>query len=88
MWEKYENQIGKNVVVHVDESSEYPHLQDFVAFDMEHWWAERSISSMTNDKSFQFFSRTASNGSTSSANSGTDVNNDINNNFDTFNICI
>jgi hypothetical protein len=35
----------------VDEGSqEYPHLTGFVAFDMEHWWAERSISLINESK--------------------------------------
>ena len=29
------------------------HLNNFVAFDMEYWWAERSISSMINQKTEQ-----------------------------------
>ena len=35
---------------HEDDSSQYPHLNGFVPFDMEHWWAERSISKMINEK--------------------------------------
>ena len=53
MWEKYSSEIGKQdgPLRHVDDNSQYPHLNGFVAFDMEHWWAERSISSMINEKS-------------------------------------
>ncbi len=51
MWEKYANEIGKQdgPLMHVDENSQYEHLKGFVAFDMEQWWAERSISCMIND---------------------------------------
>jgi len=52
-WEKYVNEIGteKGPLRHVDEGSqEYPHLNGFVAFDMEHWWAERSISLINESK--------------------------------------
>ncbi len=54
MWEKYSSEIGKKdgPLRHVDENcQEYPHLNGFVAFDMETWWAERSISCMINDNS-------------------------------------
>jgi hypothetical protein len=47
------NEIGteKGPLRHVDEGSqEYPHLNGFVAFDMEHWWAERSISLINESK--------------------------------------
>lgn len=52
MWEKYSSEIGTQdgPLRHVDENSQYPHLNGFVAFDMEHWWAERSISCMMNEK--------------------------------------
>lgn len=53
MWEKYLSEIGteSGPQRHVDETPHnYPHLNGFVAFDMEHWWAERSISSMLNEK--------------------------------------
>lgn len=34
----------------IDENdAEFPHLNGFVPFDMEYWWAERSISSMINE---------------------------------------
>lgn len=50
VWEKYCDEIGTDngPIRHVDESNaqDYPHLNNFVAFDMEHWWAERSISCM------------------------------------------
>jgi hypothetical protein len=49
----YANEIGKKdgPLRHVDDnSSQYPHLNGFVAFDMEHWWAERYISQMINEK--------------------------------------
>ena len=51
MWEKYATEIGKQdgPLMHVDEQAQYEHLKGFVAFDMEQWWAERSISSMIND---------------------------------------
>lgn len=50
MWDKYSSEIGtqNGPLKHVDENEQYPHLDGFVAFDMEHWWAERSISSMIN----------------------------------------
>lgn len=53
MWEKYVSEIGteEGPRRHVDENSQnHPHLNGFVAFDMEHWWAERSISCMINEK--------------------------------------
>lgn len=53
MWEKYESELDTTdgPLRYVDESGkEYPHLKEFVPFDMEHWWAERSISSMINEK--------------------------------------
>jgi len=53
MWEKYSDEIGteNGPLRHTYENTEvYPHLNGFVAFDMEHWWAERSISCMINDK--------------------------------------
>ncbi len=51
MWEKYSSEIGtqNGPLRHVDESAQYPHLNGFVAFDIEHWWAERSISCMINE---------------------------------------
>lgn len=51
-WEQYASEIGteKGPLRHVDENSQYPHLNGFVAFDMEHWWAERAISCMINEK--------------------------------------
>lgn len=53
VWEKYCDEIGTDngPIRHVDESNaqDHPHLNNFVAFDMEHWWAERSISCMIND---------------------------------------
>lgn len=54
MWEKYSDKIGteNGPLRHIDESSQdYPHLNNFVAFDMELWWAQRSISCMMNEKS-------------------------------------
>lgn len=53
MWEKYVNELGKQdgpLMTEDDDESQYDHLKGFVAFDMEQWWAERSISSMINDK--------------------------------------
>lgn len=54
MWEKYSEEIGTEdgPKCYVEENTDYPHLNGFVAFDMEHWWAERSISCMMNEKSF------------------------------------
>lgn len=53
LWEKYCDEIGTDngPIKHVDENKaqDYPHLNNFVAFDMEHWWAERSISCMINE---------------------------------------
>ena len=53
VWEKYCDEIGTDngPIKHVDESKlqDHPHLNNFVAFDMEHWWAERSISCMINE---------------------------------------
>lgn len=53
MWDKYSSEIGtqNGPLKHVDENAQYPHLDGFVAFDMEHWWAERSISSMIKNNS-------------------------------------
>ena len=50
-WEKYESEIGteKGPLRHVDQNEQYPHLNGFVAFDMEHWWTERAISCMINE---------------------------------------
>lgn len=55
MWDKYSSEIGtqNGPLKHVDENEQYPHLDGFVAFDMEHWWAERSISSMIKQNSDQ-----------------------------------
>ena len=53
VWEKYSNEIGKQdgPLRHIDEDcGKLAHLNGFVAFDMEHWWAERSISCMINKK--------------------------------------
>ncbi|CAF0896739.1 unnamed protein product [Brachionus calyciflorus] len=52
VWDKYSDEIGtqNGPLRHVDENNQYPHLNGFVAFDMEHWWAERSISTMMNNK--------------------------------------
>ena len=48
MWDQYSSEIGTQdgPLRHVDENEQYPHLNGFVALDMEHWWAERSISAM------------------------------------------
>jgi len=53
MWEKYSEEIGTEdgPLCYLEENTDYPHLNGFVAFDMEHWWAERSISCMINEKS-------------------------------------
>lgn len=53
MWEKYSEEIGTEdgPLCYFEENTDYPHLNGFVAFDMEHWWAERSISCMINEKS-------------------------------------
>ena len=52
-WEQYALQIGTEdgpLLYEIDETdSNYPHLNGFVPFDMEYWWAERSISSMINE---------------------------------------
>ena len=52
-WEQYALQIGTQdgpLLYEIDETdSNYPHLNGFVPFDMEYWWAERSISSMINE---------------------------------------
>jgi hypothetical protein len=52
VWEKYFSEIGteEGPRRHVDENPQnYSHLNGFVAFDIEHWWAERSISYMINE---------------------------------------
>lgn len=53
MWDKYSSEIGtqNGPLKHIDENEQYPHLDGFVAFDLEHWWAERSISSMIKQNS-------------------------------------
>jgi len=48
-WEKYAREIdtekGPSRLV-IDENSQCPHLNGFVAFDLEHWWAERALDSI------------------------------------------
>lgn len=53
MWDQYSSEVGTQdgPLRHVDENEQYPHLNGFVAFDMEHWWAERSISTMIKNES-------------------------------------
>jgi hypothetical protein len=50
-WEEYAYQIGTQdgpLRYEINEN-EQPHLEGFVAFDIEYWWAERSMSSMINE---------------------------------------
>jgi len=64
VWEKYSSKIGteQGPRRHVVENSQnYPHLHGFVAFDIEHWWAERSISVMINEKEAQSVSQVIDN---------------------------
>ncbi len=92
MWEKYANEIGKQdgPLMHVDEQAQYEHLKGFVAFDMEQWWAERSISSMINDDNKNLFDQTNDVRSTTNKKNNIDLNNNFitvknKNNFNTNN---
>jgi hypothetical protein len=78
VWEKYANEIGKQdgPLMHVDEQAQYEHLKGFVAFDMEQWWAERSISSMINDDNKKLIDRTNDVRPTNK-NNNVDLNNNI-----------
>ena len=62
-WEDYAYKIGTEDgplrYVIDDSDSNLPHLNNFVAFDMEYWWAERSISSMINQKPCQISSQSS-----------------------------
>ena len=52
MWEKYSDEIGteNGPLKHMDENpQDCPHLNNFVAFDIEDWWAQCSISCMINE---------------------------------------
>lgn len=79
MWEKYANEIGKQdgPLMHVDEQAQYEHLKGFVAFDMEQWWAERSISSMINDDNKNLFDQTNEVRSTTNKKNNIDLNNNF-----------
>jgi hypothetical protein len=92
VWEKYANEIGKQdgPLMHVDEQAQYEHLKGFVAFDMEQWWAERSISSMINDDNKNLFDQTNDVRSTTNKKNNIDLNNNFitvknKNNFNTNN---
>lgn len=50
-FQNYENELAnqKNGTKrYFDMNDNYSHLKDFIAFDIEYWWAERSISLMMN----------------------------------------
>lgn len=81
-WEEYSYQIGTQdgpLRYEINEN-EHPHLEGFVAFDLEYWWAERSMSSMINEKSNQISTNTADTNSYNILKSIIKNNYDINNN--------
>lgn len=48
VWEQYSSEIGtKNGPLrYVEDTSQCDHLNDFQPFDIESWWAERSMNEM------------------------------------------
>lgn len=52
-WEKVKSELDKDSGpqrYQLNDNSQYPHLSNFVAFDIENWWTERVFSSMINEE--------------------------------------